>query len=481
MQYKRNHPAFVLEGIYKFIPLLIFPLLRGFVSALKGGLYEWLGGAWIYISVLLVIFSLALLRWNLTLYAFDGENISLKGGLLSFREKAVPIDKICSVTCETPWFFRPFSATRIRFDTMAGTDRRADISLTLSTSDALNITAVINRRINAGKTAMRKTFSPRFLYIMLVSAFLSDSFAGAGFAAAFVSRAGALVGEELENRVVGTLNNIVRLLSFGIPPVLSLVAVVILGGWLIGFVQNLIRHQGLTLCRDNNTLIIKGGKVTPRTTVIRIADINFINIKQGLFTKLLGVYTVFGHCVGVGKKKEDITTITPAGNKGETDKSFSVLFPEFERAKVTLRPNFFALFRFIADPLWPCIVFPTVASVLIKYIPNWSDLLFFAGFMVCIPAYWWLLVRIVDFTTSGIGTNEKSVTLKYSNFLQLNTAIIPWNKIASVKLRQSPFQRLDGKCDVFVYTKGEKTYRHRVRNVDVKMARKILRIKQDGK
>ncbi len=476
MQYKRNHPVFILEGVYKFIPLLIFPLLRGFVSALKGGLYEWLGGAWMDISVVLVITALAVLRWKFTLYAFDGENISLKGGLVNFREKSVPIDKICSVTCETPWLFRPFSATRIRVDTMAGTERRADISLTLSTSTALNIMTVINQKINADKTAMRKTFSPRFLYIMIVSAFLSDSFAGAGFAAALVSRAGALVGEELENRLVGTLNDIARLLSFGIPPTLSIIAIVILGGWLIGFMQNLIRHQGLTLCRNSNTLVVKGGKITPRTTVIRIKDINFINIKQGLFTKFLGVYTVFGHCVGVGKKKEDITTITPAGNRKEIEQSLLVLFPEFERAKVTLRPNFLALFRFVAAPLWPCVLIPIANSLFIKYLPNWNELLFFVGFMACIPAYWWLLIRLVDFATSGIGTNEKSVTLKYSKLLQLVTAIIPWEKIASVKIRQSPFQRLDGKCDVFVYTKGEKPYRHRVRNVDVKTARKILRI-----
>ena len=477
MRYKRNHPIFVLEGVYKFIPLLIFPLLRGFVSALKGGFYEWLGGSWVDISVVLVIVTLAILRWKLTLYAFDGENISLKGGLVTYREKSFPIDRICSVTCETPWFFRPFSVTRIRIDTMAGTDRHADISLTLSTPTALEIMSMVNEKINANKATMPKTFSPRFLYVMIVSAFLSDSFAGAGFAAALISRAGTLIGEELENRVKDTLSDIARMVSFGIPSTLSVIAIVILGGWLVGFVQNLIRHQGLNLCRNNSTLVVKGGKITPRTTTIRVRDINFISVKQGLFTKFIGIYTVFCHCVGVGKKKEDITTITPAGNRGEIDKSFSFLVPEFEREKITLRPNFLALFRFVADPLWFCVGIPITVWVLTKFIPDSNELLLFFGFMVSAPAYWWLIIRFVDFLTSGIGANEKSVTLKYSKFLQLNTVIIPWGKIASIKLRQSPFQRLDGKCDVFVYTKGEKNYHHRVRNVDVKMARKILRVK----
>lgn len=476
MNYKRTHPVLIIEGIQKLVFLLIVPLLRGFATSVRGGFYSWLSGAWMDVSVVLVILVLAILRWWLTRYSFDGKTVALRGGLISFVDKRVPIDEICSVTCESPWFYRPFSATRIRFETLAGTRRRADISLILPTDRANQILKLTSQKMNTGRNELRKTYSPRLFYIMIISAFLSDSFAGAGFAAAFFTKAGSLVSEELKERMIDTLNSFARLVWAGIGPVATAAAVIILGGWLVGFVQNLIRHHNLMLTRDKNTIEISGGAFTRRTTLVEVDRIDFINIKQGLFTKILGVYTVFGHCVGVGKKREDITTFTPAGNRKEIDKSFRLLFPEFERSKITLRPNKTSVFRFVADPLWPCIILPAATAIFVRLLPNWKDVILFVGVFAAIPAYWWLIVRIADFLTSGIGANETSLTLKYSTFLQFNTAIIPWDKIVTIKLRQSLFQRFDKRCDVFVYTKGETPYRHRVRSVDIKMARKLLRI-----
>lgn len=476
MSYKRTHPVFILEGIQKLVLLLVVPLLRGFAAALQGGFYSWLSGAWVDVSVVLVILLLATLRWWLTRYAFNGKTVAVRGGLISFVEKQVPLEEICSVTCESPWFYRPFSATRMRFETLAGTRRRADISLILPTDKAVEILKLTSQKINMGRNELRKTYAPRLLYIMIISAFLSDSFAGAGFAAAFFTKAGSLVGEGLKERMIDTLNSFARLLWVGVGPVATAAAIIILGGWLVGFFQNLIRHHNLTLTRDKNTVEISGGAFTRRTTLVRVDSIDFINIKQGLFTKILGVYTVFGHCVGVGKKREDITTFTPAGNRKEINESFRLLFPEFKRSKITVRPNRTSVFRFVADPIWPCTILPTATAVLMRLLPDWTDVILFAGVFVSIPAYWWLIVRVADFFTSGIGANEATVTLKYSTFLQFNTAIIPWEKIVTIKLRQSLFQRLDKRCDVFVYTKGETPYRHRVRNVDVKTARKLLRI-----
>lgn len=476
MEYKRMHPIYILEGVYKLIPLLVFPLLRGFAAALKGGMYLWLSGTWMDISAVLVIALLAILRWRMTEYACDGAGISVRGGLFKRNNKVIPLSEICSISCESPWFYRPFSATRIRFDTLGGTNRRADISLTIDTDTAHNIMASVQKSLNPDGGGIVRRYSPRLLYIMIISAFLSNSFAGVAFASTFVTKLGSVAGKELETQFFGTFNNIVRLISFGIPPVAAAIAYIMLGGWIIGFVLNLIRHQGFTLCRDKNTLLIKGGKVTPRATLLKADQINFITIKQGLFTKLMGIYTVFGYCAGLGKKKEDITTLTPAGNKGEIKKNFRMLLPEFERADITLSPNAWALFRFIGDPLWPCALLPAATAYLMKHFKSWEELVLFIGFMTCIPAYWWLAVRITDFATSGIGINDSGVTLKYSKFLQLNTVIIPWNKIVSVSLRQSVFQRLDKKCDVIVYTRAEAPDGHRVRNVDIDKARMLLKV-----
>ena len=82
MKYKRTHWIYIFESMYRFIPLLVLPLLRGFLAALKGGLYAWLSGTWIDICVVILMVALAVLRWHETEYAFDGRIFHLRGGLL---------------------------------------------------------------------------------------------------------------------------------------------------------------------------------------------------------------------------------------------------------------------------------------------------------------------------------------------------------------------------------------------------------------
>lgn len=481
MKYKRTHWIYIFESMYRFIPLLVLPLLRGFLAALKGSLYAWLSGTWIDIFVVLMMVALAVLRWHETEYAFDGEIFHLRGGLLRYRDCEIPISRLCTVSVESPWYYRMFGATKLRMDTQAGGNRSADVEVTLKTATALNILALTRQEVNHGGKKMERRYSPRLLSIMIISAFLSNSFAGMAFVATFISQLGTLAGRELEDRFVGTFNRIVELLSFGIPPVAAAIAYIIIGGWLIGFLMNLLRHQNFELCRDRATLLIRGGLITPRATMVRISQLNFLSVRQGLFTKLIGVYTVFGHCAGMGKKKEDLTALAPASGRRELEKNFRILFEEFPIAPLTVRPNWLALMRFLTDPLWPCVLLPLATHELIVLFPQWGELTLFVGFMACIPAYWWLAVRLVDFATSGIGADEKGVTMRYSHLLELNLVVIPWDKIVKVTFRQSLFQKPDNKCDVFVYTRAESVQKHRVRNVDIDEAKKLMRVNEHGK
>ena len=59
---KRVHPITIVESIYKQRFLLLIPLLRGLLSvftadSLSDWLYEWIGGAWMDILVLIFILS----------------------------------------------------------------------------------------------------------------------------------------------------------------------------------------------------------------------------------------------------------------------------------------------------------------------------------------------------------------------------------------------------------------------------------------
>ena len=104
-----------------------------------------------------------------------------------------------------------------------------------------------------------------------------------------------------------------------------------------------------------------------------------------------------------------------------------------------------------------------------------GDFIGFVAVTGMIVSGWFLIVRILDFLTSGIGYNDKNITLKYSKGFSLLTVVIPRKKINRVIIRQSIFQRTDNICDVFIYTRAEDKIKHHVKNVNLDKLKGILK------
>lgn len=113
------------------------------------------------------------------------------------------------------------------------------------------------------------------------------------------------------------------------------------------------------------------------------------------------------------------------------------------------------IFKFLIDPFWPCVLIPAGTVVACWLLPKWTGLIGFAGFMLSLPALWFLGVRILDFLSSGVSRDGDCYTLRYSNRYYLHTVVFPFDKIALVNVRQSILQRGDRKCDLKVSTRAE--------------------------
>ena len=71
----------------------------------------------------------------------------------------------------------------------------------------------------------------------------------------------------------------------------------------------------------------------------------------------------------------------------------------------------------------------TATWALAAWFPSWRDFALFTGVMACVPAYWFLTVRLIDFATSGIGRTGDCYTLRYSSGYSLHTVVLPKRKI----------------------------------------------------
>lgn len=466
------HPIFIVESLSGVIYLLLLPLARGAITALQGGFVAWLAGAWFDLFILFFILGAGVLRWWMTRYRCDERGLWLRCGVLFWRESFIPIENITTLALVDAFYLKPFGAVKLRAETPAGSGKRVDFALTVSGGEARRIFA-----LRGGENRvdyLPRSYRPKWVYILTLSLITSNSFAGLLLTASFIRNLGEVVGAELSQRVAGTFGTLVRTLAFGIPPAAAGVAYLLLFGWLLAFAMNLFRHKDFEVRRDSDTLSIKGGIFTNREYSILVDRVSYVDIQQTVFTKILELQSVFIHAIGYGKDKDDILSVIPAASGEELRGSLSLLLPEFVPTQRVLRPNPGAIFKFIGDPAWPCVLIPLGSWLLGEIYPDWRGFLWFLGGMLSIPAYWFMAVRVLDFFSSGVSRAGEYFTLRYSSGFYLHTVIIPKEKITSIDLRQSILQRGDKKCDLLLFSYAEGRRRHHCKNLDLEKLREMF-------
>ena len=468
------HPVMILEFLWRFLFLLILPLARGFVSSLSGGFYLWLQGAWFDLLVVTAIVGLAFCQWfffrfRLVELEGEGRGLMLVRGILHRQVSLIPVSRICTMSTTASFYLRPVAGVRLRADTLAG-GKTPDLSFTVTKRQAEKI---INCRFTDkyNNKYMKRSYQPRQIYIVALSAVLSNSLAGVVLLSVLISNLGKILGQEFERRILGTVELLTNLLAFGLPPVAAALGWVLVAGWLLAFFRNLVRHARFTVTRHRDQLFIESGIFTKRKYSVYLNAVNYLDIRQSVFTKVLGLYSVFVHAVGYGKQQEDISAILPAASKRELRRQLRLLLPAYkpaDRRRCTIRPNRGAVMKFMTEPLWACILPPAAGWLLTWLFPSWQELIWFVVLMGEIPAVWFFIIRFMDYLTSGLHYDSGSgmYTLRYSSGFYLHTVVIPKEKIVQLELRQSILQKLDGRCDVFFYTEDEGVHRHHLRNLD---------------
>lgn len=457
-QYLRPHPIAIAGYLSRAMYLLIIPVARGLLLALRAGtIIAWAQGAWFDILVLMFITGLAAVRWRLTVFWFDEVGLYLKKGLFYRQTVYIPMQNIATMSTQYPLLLRPLGAVILRADTSGGSMRKYDFELIVRRRDAEN---ALGKRISScdKSRGTRKVLFPHSLHIAALSAFLSNSFAGVVFAATLISRAGDILGEKLQGRVLSLLARIsetVSSISYGVPPLAAMIALIILGGWFIGFVRNLLRLVRFRIARTGSLLTIDAGLITRRRYSVRIDKVFYLDIRQSVMTRLLRIYLVFIRCTGYGKDKDEASVLIPSATRRDLAPMLGGLLPGIRPHARSIKPRRGAWFRYLYSTLLSAVGLVIIYCIALYLFPSWRDVSRFVFLMSCIPLGWLFLLKIVDYLTAGLSFEKGALTLRYSSGYILHTVAVKPCHIALISIRQSFFQRLGGSCDLLVYTFSE--------------------------
>lgn len=471
---RRAHPVNILENASRYLILLLFPVLRALLTSGEG-FYAWLNGAWMDLCVLALMMGLAIYRWYVYTFYFDRSGIYITKGAVIRQKRYLPFEELTAVSIEAPWYYYPIKTVRLKADTDGGSPRAADFAITIDRKTAEKIVVYSKRRLE-NKQGVRRFYIPGNFYIAIFSLLTSNSITGVLYFATSISQAGNLFGKEFEERIVTQFTRIARLLAFGLPPFAAVVGYAILGFWGLSFVINLLKHLRFEASRQGGSLEVKAGLFTRRSYAIAVERINYLLIRQSLLSKWFGFFIVLIQCTGYGKAKNELSVLMPSGEADELKANLTMLLPDIPLVARKIKPKLVNLSRFLIPPLALIGAVLGIGLLAVRYLPEFRSSMIFLLVIAELPCVWWLAVKIFSFCFTGIGYNDRVVTLYYTFGYQVLTSSIPRDKISKIEISQTLFQISTKCCDVTFYSYAEGRKKQKVLNMNLPEVKKLLEL-----
>lgn len=476
---KRQHPIAILRYVSGNFWLLLLPLVRGLL-ALRFDLYSWLSGAYLDILVVLAIFGAAFFRWWNINYRIYKKGVFVRSGLFITEKMKIPYTSFSAVTVNKPFFLRPLRAYTVLIDTDSSSTvnkkEDPDIKLIMREKDVQKLLTYFNPQ--EGETSAGYSSNKRRL--LLFSLTFSSALSGLIYFGTLLIQGGRLVGNELEERFLGAVNNVTRIAEkviYGITPATVGIIIVIAFAWGYSFLSNYLKHMNFKLEKIGRKIRIENGFFTKRICVISSDRVNYADLRQNLLMKICRVMSVNVSCSGYGKKKNEIPVFVPITAKSSAAEVMKRFLPDFTAEKgyaCGALPSY--VMKFLGPPtaLIFAIIFAFLGAVML--FPEWYSVILFIAAMGEIVAVHLLMVNLAAFLSNGMETADKCITMSYCKAFGFHNVIVPLDKISEVRISQNFFQKFNGSCSFILFTRGERAVRHKVKGLTLVDAEKTAEL-----
>lgn len=476
---KRQHPIAILRYVSGNFWLLLLPLVRGLL-ALKFDFYSWLSGAYLDILVVLAIFGAAFFRWWNINFRVSKKGIFVRNGFFVSEKMKIHFSSFSAVTVNKPFLLRPLRAHTVLIDT--------DSSSTVNKKDDPDIKLIMREKdvqklltyfCPKGEKKPVDYYSNK-RRLLLFSLTFSSALSGLIYFGTLLIQGGRLVGNELEERFFGAVNNVTRIAEkviYGITPATVGIIIIIAFGWGYSFLSNYLKHMNFKLEKIGEKIRIDNGFFTKRTCVISSDRVNYADLRQNLLMKICKVMSVNVSCSGYGKKKNEIPVFVPITAKSSAADVMKRFLPDFTAEKgysCGALPSY--VMKFLGPPtaLIFTIIFVFLGAVML--LPEWYSVILFIAAMGEIAAVHLLMVNLAAFLSNGMETADKCITMSYCKAFGFHNVIVPLDKISEIRISQNLFQKLNGSCSFILYTRGERAVRHKVKGLTLVDAEKTAEL-----
>ena len=474
---RRQHKIAILQYTTGNFWLLLIPLIRGLIS-MRFDVYHWIKGAYLDIIVILLMFGLAYFRWHFICFEAREKEIYVREGAIFKSELTLPYSAIACAACCKPFLFRPFKAVKISLDSDShpiGKKRsKADVTLLVAEKDYLQLC----NNLSAENEGLKISYQASKKDMIIFSLLFSSALSGIIFMGTFFIQGSRLVGKQLEKELLSAVNNVTEIVKIVAEEAMTFsvaLTMVIAAGWLMSFLSNLFRHIRFKISRCGDNIVVENGYFSHWKYYVNYSRINYADLRQNLLMKIAKIMSVHVSCTGYGKDRNEMPVFVPVTTKRRVMSTMEMMLPDFTQSNIAIKPKRTYIMAYIWLPLVLAIAVPTTAAVLCGIFSEWAGTIKFLGAMLELFSLYLLAVKIIAKLSTGIGVGKDGLTVVYCRANRFHTVIVPKRRIAYIKIRRTPFQRIGRCCDVVIYTRGERVKGHRVRGIPLAAAENFVK------
>lgn len=325
-----------------------------------------------------------------------------------------------------------------------------------------NILPCVSNKFTGKETPKRPVFKNGFIQTFFLSAGFHNALTGALTLIPVLKKLSALTAPSLaRTQLTNSLNSIY--IDKNINFILNSLTSAIIGLWGIGVLITFFRYFNLKVYRKESFIEALQGLFIKRYTSINTKNISCVVFRQNILMVLLHRYTG-EFCVPCENKNGKITFICSEDYKTCTH-ILSLLTKSFNsNGNDNLCPHKKALFSYTLVPLVSLVVFSVLSVAADIYSPYISKTRF--GLLITLWLCVWLIFRIMVFKRCLIACDNKVLLIcTYSKFAFCK-AHIPLNKVHSLKLTQTIFQKRRGSCSLRIFVKHCRPLSFKIRHID---------------
>lgn len=458
-KYKHVHIYTFFKYVSRFMFLLIIPLIQHILLQPQS-LIGFIGAMGFNVLCVILLVTITFAEYRSTAYYNSDDEFSIRRGFIIHRRAKIPHSAIETVTIQRNFLPMLTGARMLHMDTPAVGTNDVDVNLYLTNK---KIEAILSKIYNA--EVPTTIYKSNNLRIMLMAATWSNSFTGYLIFVPFINKVGDILGREFSEMLYSRMDVSIYFAAIGIPPAAATLASLALIGWAVSFIFQFFGYFSFKTQISDNYIQISRGFINKTMHVTPKDKINVLQLRQNILMIPIKLYGVFAYTISSGKTKGDKSMIVPAQQYSSASAAVKEILGMNTAEDNLVRPGKAELVSYLLIPFYVMLGM-IAAQVGLYLLKVQSEILQLLMVLTAIITVVWAVFMMVAHKRSFIAGNDDCLIVgSYSGFT-ITKSYISYEKIQSVVVRRSIFQRMSKDCTVKIYAYGERRHCFIVRQLN---------------